>query len=170
MNKPDWRDAPDGYDYLAQDKNGSWYWHKDKPETRSNGWWSKKYGQGERAFENPDWKNTLEERPKRPRIREDIKAGDYLYRWRYQGYIKVVKVVHNDPRHRNEPYLEVCCRPFYDGIRKFDMDGHLLSEFVNPLVHVASDYFHPHGTFDIFNDLDTYYEYVKATTNTPTKE
>jgi hypothetical protein len=31
-NKPDWKDAPDWANHLAQDGNGGWWWYKNKPE------------------------------------------------------------------------------------------------------------------------------------------
>ena len=36
--KPDWKDAPEWANYLAQDKNGEWTWfsHKPKPEAQKN--------------------------------------------------------------------------------------------------------------------------------------
>lgn len=73
MNKkPDWKDAPDGYNYLAQDMSGVWYWHKKKPSRGMTAWTSVKY---ERASDIPDWENSLEERPGQF---NDLKVGDWV--------------------------------------------------------------------------------------------
>lgn len=31
MNKPNWCDAPDWANWLAQDGDGEWWWHECKP-------------------------------------------------------------------------------------------------------------------------------------------
>lgn len=33
-NKPNWNDAPEWANYLAQDKTGRWWWFKDEPVIR----------------------------------------------------------------------------------------------------------------------------------------
>ena len=72
MKKPDWKDAPDGYNYLAQDRSGVWYWHKEKPFRGMTAWTSGEY---ERASDIPDWENSLEERPGQF---NDLKVGDWV--------------------------------------------------------------------------------------------
>lgn len=73
MNKkPDWKDAPNGYNYLAQDRSGVWYWHKKKPIHGTTAWISDKY---ERASDIPDWENSLEERPGQF---NDLEIGDWV--------------------------------------------------------------------------------------------
>ena len=37
--KPDWSDAPEWADYLAQDANGTWYWYEGKPKPVYGGDW-----------------------------------------------------------------------------------------------------------------------------------
>lgn len=32
MSKPDWKDAPEWAQYLAQDGHGAWYWYRDLPK------------------------------------------------------------------------------------------------------------------------------------------
>ena len=65
--KPDWKDAPEWANYLAQNKDGEWTWfsHKPKPEARWERW---NYSQkGARHTQAPlkvkNWKETLEKRP-----------------------------------------------------------------------------------------------------------
>lgn len=60
--KPDWKDAPEWADYLAQDKRGTWFWYENEPyNDGKHCWWSS--GQEEPAVTSPDWKQTLEKRP-----------------------------------------------------------------------------------------------------------
>lgn len=62
--KPSWDDAPKWAQWLAQDHNGAWDWHEDKPESFGSVW-----NQGGMVAEaswgdaNPNWRNTLEQRP-----------------------------------------------------------------------------------------------------------
>lgn len=87
LKKPDWKDCPEGYKYLAQDRNGSWWWHKEKPEPRFGyNWWSKSSLAGKMASENPNWKETLEKNPV-PDF-SNVKVGDWvkLHNGRY-GFI-----------------------------------------------------------------------------------
>lgn len=61
---------PEGFDYIAQDKDGMWFAFTHEP-IRSDGDWVLRYGDtetGEWEFlgggdENPNWRNTLEKRP-----------------------------------------------------------------------------------------------------------
>lgn len=38
--KPDWKDAPEWAQYLAQDLDGNWYWFSDEPffQEEHGGW------------------------------------------------------------------------------------------------------------------------------------
>lgn len=63
MSKPDWKDAPDWAEYLAQDGCGSWYWFERQPKIGRNGNWYVTHGDCEEAICNPDWQETLEPRP-----------------------------------------------------------------------------------------------------------
>lgn len=65
MNKPDWKDAPEWAVWLAQDEDGLWWWHEQKPWQgyELNFWFSLGLtlvcGLGQ---PNPDWRETREER------------------------------------------------------------------------------------------------------------
>lgn len=60
--KPDWKGAPKWANWLAMDKNGEWYWYKNKPEAEARRWCSDTTY--ERIYALPGWQDTLEERPK----------------------------------------------------------------------------------------------------------
>lgn len=32
MSKPDWKDAPEWANFLAQDEGGEWYWYEHEPQ------------------------------------------------------------------------------------------------------------------------------------------
>ena len=63
--KPDWKDAPEWANYLAQEYDGSWFWFELKPtadyqlET-----WIALEGRCNQAFKKQEWASTLEQRPK----------------------------------------------------------------------------------------------------------
>ena len=67
MTKPDWKDAPEDAEYLAQDLSGIWSFHQNEPRPE-RGIWDSTAGvwtvpiRGER-FANPNWRDTLEKRP-----------------------------------------------------------------------------------------------------------
>lgn len=66
MGKPDWKDAPDGAKWLAQDKIGTWYWFKKKKPVRLTQTWFASGGDwifAGRGLANPAWTETLERRP-----------------------------------------------------------------------------------------------------------
>lgn len=66
-NKPDWAGAPEWAKYLAQDKNGDWYWYENAPDSEylQDSWVvgpdEGRFQEAMTAFES--WKNSLEERP-----------------------------------------------------------------------------------------------------------
>ena len=61
--KPDWKDAPEWADHLAQDFHGQWHWFRGEPKPDGQYWLASKY-YNQRAFkQNPNWKETLETRP-----------------------------------------------------------------------------------------------------------
>ncbi len=37
--KPDWKDAPEWANYLAQYPDGYWFWYEVKPYSMDNGGW-----------------------------------------------------------------------------------------------------------------------------------
>ena len=79
-DKPSWDDAPEWAQWLTQDKDGRWVWWDDKPKEWNPpqdeykwpppefwvigtfGSTTMRAGQGR---PNPDWRNTLEQRPER---------------------------------------------------------------------------------------------------------
>lgn len=69
MGKPDWKDAPEWAKWLAQDKDGDWFWWERKPliSPRCSYWMPSVYGkQFKRAPKgkiNDEWKKSLERRP-----------------------------------------------------------------------------------------------------------
>lgn len=68
MSKPDWKDAPDLAEWLAQDGNGVWWWYAQRPILSLNGWRLRHVYIGAvslacRDFENGNWQKTLDRRP-----------------------------------------------------------------------------------------------------------
>lgn len=68
MSKPDWRDAPEWANYLAQDECGSWYWFEHEP-IKMHARFEIDYSGGNQrsraamAVSYPNWQETLECRP-----------------------------------------------------------------------------------------------------------
>jgi hypothetical protein len=60
--KPDWKDAPDWANYLAQDANGGWWWYDDSPKSSVKSWLNGTRHAAAMAVFN--WRETLESRPK----------------------------------------------------------------------------------------------------------
>lgn len=66
MTKPDWKDAPDWADWLAQDKDGEWFWYDLQPNLNfsRDSWEVHMDGDCQMAKENiENWMDTLEKRP-----------------------------------------------------------------------------------------------------------
>lgn len=65
MTKPDWKDAPEWAQWLAQDGNGDWYWYESAPFVISNSWMPQRDGNLQRAEDliEDDWRESLEQRP-----------------------------------------------------------------------------------------------------------
>jgi|GEM_PF-1869872 len=64
QNKPSWRGAPEWAEWLAQDDDCVWYWHRNKPNGGEKRWVS--YGESgvaQRGELLGDWRDTLENRP-----------------------------------------------------------------------------------------------------------
>lgn len=60
--KPDWKDAPEWANYLAQDNSGAWFWYEGEPYNDGKYcWWSS--GRDVLAVTSPHWLQTLEKRP-----------------------------------------------------------------------------------------------------------
>lgn len=63
MVKPDWSEAPEWAQHLAQNKDGEWYWFEYQPVIGSDDWFlARCVGQSEKAQKEP-WTLTLEKRP-----------------------------------------------------------------------------------------------------------
>lgn len=66
-NPPNWQLAPEGFNWLAQDADGKWYWYKTEPVLGVGGgvWRSNSRNQQFAADgqPNPDWFETMQTRP-----------------------------------------------------------------------------------------------------------
>ncbi|MBB6084881.1 hypothetical protein [Castellaniella defragrans] len=64
---PEWSQAPDGWDWSAQDADGRWYWYRTEPVPGIGGgiWRSNSRNQQFAAAgrPNPDWLESLRRRP-----------------------------------------------------------------------------------------------------------
>lgn len=63
--KPNWEDAPEWAQWLAQDANGQWYWYSTRPIRHKGAWFN---GHDLSRFagdwmRNKKWYDTLERRP-----------------------------------------------------------------------------------------------------------
>lgn len=63
--KPDWDDAPEWAEWLAQDADGSWWWYESQPQQGSDEWspMLSRFYKPHDAIKTIDWKNTMEKRP-----------------------------------------------------------------------------------------------------------
>lgn len=61
--KPNWKDAPEWANYLAQDDDQEWWWFECEPDTREGYWYSEK-GKMQRETDGSEstWKESLEQR------------------------------------------------------------------------------------------------------------
>jgi hypothetical protein len=64
--KPDWKDAPDWANYLAQDFDGEWHWFEERPYYDYSGdFWVRTSGDYmEVISKNPGCSSSLEANPK----------------------------------------------------------------------------------------------------------
>lgn len=64
---PDWSAAPDGWDWVAQDADGKWYWYRTEPLPGiGGGVWRANSRNQQFACDgkaNPDWLDTKQCRP-----------------------------------------------------------------------------------------------------------
>ena len=65
MPKPNWDDAPEWANYLAQDEDGTWFWYSYKPVITNGEYWDARDGNTEPASVE-DWEKSLEKRPGSP--------------------------------------------------------------------------------------------------------
>lgn len=63
---PAWADAPAGWDWLAQDADGQWFWYRTRPELGwAGGVWRSNSRNQQRAglgLPRTDWDQTLRQR------------------------------------------------------------------------------------------------------------
>ncbi|HLS50628.1 MAG TPA: hypothetical protein VK032_01360 [Burkholderiaceae bacterium] len=66
-NIPSWSQAPDGWNWLAQDEDGRWFWYAVKPRLGFAGgvWRSPRLKQqfAAQGQANPNWHTTCQQRP-----------------------------------------------------------------------------------------------------------
>jgi hypothetical protein len=63
--KPNWDDAPEWANYVAQDQTGKWYWYSHQP-IASEGYWAVPQDDGRwdaATVQEDAWKDTLRARP-----------------------------------------------------------------------------------------------------------
>lgn len=63
MSKPDWKDAPERANYLAQDLDGRWYWFELEPYAYAGKLWATYGASWEAPVKNENWQQSLERRP-----------------------------------------------------------------------------------------------------------
>lgn len=63
QSKPSWKEAPAWAEWLAQDKHGDWWWHKQNPEITEDGFDSTCAKESNTGEVLGDWRDTLERRP-----------------------------------------------------------------------------------------------------------
>jgi hypothetical protein len=65
---PDWSRAPEGWDWLAQDEDGRWFWYAVRPQPGIGGgvWRAPRRAQQLAWFGEPNsgWIDTLRQRPR----------------------------------------------------------------------------------------------------------
>ena len=61
--KPDWNDAPEWANYVAQDADGTWWWYEKEPSLGEWGWVTSR-GVAEEATCSEEWDKSLEPRPR----------------------------------------------------------------------------------------------------------
>lgn len=71
--KPNWDDAPEFANWLAQDKDGMWNWYESEPKLGGENWYTKTGVLSESALiDFDDWQQTLEQRPQPPAPTVDV--------------------------------------------------------------------------------------------------
>lgn len=107
MTKPNWNDAPEWAQWLAQDFNGDWCWYEEMPmsDDKIEKWlslgktWQKLYSY------NSNWKQTLEKRPVIVNNIEDTVCVTVVTNnlcWQEDAILNVEKETVNHPSHYNQ--------------------------------------------------------------------
>ncbi len=64
---PDWSDAPDGWNWAAQDQDGRWYWYRTEPVPGIGGGVWRSHSKNQQyacnGAPNADWFESLRQRP-----------------------------------------------------------------------------------------------------------
>lgn len=65
MSKPDWKDSPEWANWLAQDKDGGWFWFVYKPVLTDTNWYdpNETHAYTGNVSGSRSWKKSLEPRP-----------------------------------------------------------------------------------------------------------
>jgi len=78
MTKPNWNDAPEWAEWLAQEENGDWFWHEEKPIVSILRIWREHNGRvclaSRGSKRNPEWHKTLEHRSEAQVPNEETQA------------------------------------------------------------------------------------------------
>ncbi|HUH41117.1 MAG TPA: hypothetical protein VL024_09635 [Castellaniella sp.] len=65
--EPDWSDAPEGWDWAAQDADGRWFWYRVQPVPGIGGGVWRAHSTAQvfacDGSPNPDWFDSLRQRP-----------------------------------------------------------------------------------------------------------
>lgn len=62
--KPDWKNAPEWANWLAEDANGFWYWYADQPWIEGiDSVWSCGGAYKRASMPDGSWRDSLEPRP-----------------------------------------------------------------------------------------------------------
>lgn len=70
MSKPDWSQINPSHNWIAQDADGEWWSYTHQPSAGKRVWWMPEVYHAAIFLEeggtagNPNWRDTLEERPK----------------------------------------------------------------------------------------------------------
>lgn len=103
MTKPNWNDAPEWAQWLAQDYVGRWMWHEEKPYTKEYIWYTplRCYSANTDDEINENWQSTLEQRPQ-PELQYNVHYIDNTdCTVKFEVEYKVNDTV-NHPSHYNQ--------------------------------------------------------------------
>lgn len=75
----DWNDIPERYNYRAQDADGSFFYYDGEPELDEKTFFAGNCSWiiGVENVPNPDWKDSLEQRP----VPDPIVGAQVVYKW-----------------------------------------------------------------------------------------
>jgi hypothetical protein len=74
--QPNWDDAPEWANWLAQDSSGAWYWHESRLQPYLDGEHRQNIKTENRRFEkasqSEEWEKSLQQRPKPPALAVEV--------------------------------------------------------------------------------------------------